>query len=193
MARIVRMLLLAVLALAPAGFIRAQEVGPTEIVSFHGLTFPAAIAGAERFSVRDYEKDNPGLGYSVGYRAPDVVSTVYIYDLKTSGIPEDPSAPSIKAQFAQAKGDMLRAVRQGTYAKIDLKDQFSIEDARKRPRLVCVAATLVPTGQPTELASYLCVGGWKDKFIKFRTTGEQLPESAFRRFVQAWVDLLWPS
>jgi hypothetical protein len=59
--------------------------------------------------------------------------------------------------------------------------------------LLCVAATIVRATQPEELASYLCVGGWKEKFIKFRTTGERFPLFAARMFLQAWVDRLWPA
>jgi hypothetical protein len=184
--------LLVVLALvSPASFARAQA--PDEPVTFHGLTFPARIAGAERGSVVDYEKQNPGLGYSAGYRQPDAVATVYIYDLKAREIPDDPAAPAIKAQFEAAKGDMAHALQQGIYSRIEHKDQFWIADAHRRTRLVCGAATVMRPDRPEELATYLCVGGWNNKFIKFRITGEQLPEAVVRRFLQAWMDLLWPA
>ena len=112
MVRIGRTILLALAVGGLPAFARAQAPAE-ETVAFHGLTFPASIAGAERFSVREYEKDNPGLGYSVGYRQPGAVSTVYIYDLKARSIPDDPSAPAIKAEFEAAKADMIAAQQQG--------------------------------------------------------------------------------
>jgi len=190
MVGIVRALLLAIAVASQASCARAQA--PDEPVIFHGLTFPASIAGAERISVRDYEKDHPGLGYSVGYRQPGVVSTVYIYDLKKRGIPDDPSAPAIKAEFDAAKGDMMVVLQQGLYSKVEPKEQFWAADAHNRTRLLCGAATVVRSDGPDELASYLCVGGWNGKFIKFRITGAQLPEASVRRFLQAWMELLWP-
>jgi hypothetical protein len=87
--RIGRTILLALAIVGWPAFARAQPPAD-ETVAFHGLNFPASIAGAERVSVREYEKDNPGLGYSVGYRQPDAVTTVYIYDLKARNIPDDP-------------------------------------------------------------------------------------------------------
>lgn len=106
-------------------------------------------------------------------------------------IPDDPSAPVIKAEFEAAKADMIHALRQLAYSRIE-PNQFWIADAHNRTRLLCAAAAMVRTGRPNELATYLCVGGWNDKFIKFRTTGEQLPEAPVRRFPQAWMGLLWP-
>jgi hypothetical protein len=191
MVGMVRALLLAVAIASQASFARAQA--PDEAVTFHGLTFPANIAGAERISVRDYEKDHPGFGYSVGYRQPGAVATVYIYDLKTRDIPDDPSTRVIKAEFEAAKGDMMGMLRQGLYSKVEPKEQFWMADAHNHTRLLCGAATVVRIDRPDELASYLCVGGWNGKFIKFRITGAQLPEASVRRFLQAWMDLLWPT
>ncbi|HEY6992941.1 MAG TPA: hypothetical protein VH397_04460 [Xanthobacteraceae bacterium] len=191
MAGIVRTLLLVLAVAALPGSAHAQ-VPADEVVTFHGLTFPAVIAGAQRFSVREYEKDSPGLGYSVGYRQPGAVSTVYIYDLKTRDIPDDPSASAIKAQFDAAKADMMAALRQGLYSKFESRERFWVADGHDRARLRCGAATVVHADAQNELATYLCVGGWNNKFIKFRMTGEQLPQASVRRFLQAWMDLLWP-
>jgi hypothetical protein len=98
----------------------------------------------------------------------------------------------IKAELEAAKADMIAAQRQGFYTKIDPKEQFWMADAHGRRRLLCAAAAVARRDRPNELATYLCVGGWNNKFIKFRTTGEQLPQIAVERFLQAWLDLLWP-
>jgi hypothetical protein len=164
-------MLLAVLVLAALQSVALAQVAATEAVTLHGLTFPPLVAGAERFSLREYEKENPGLGYSVGYRQPDAVATVYIYDLKQRDIPDDPSAPAIKAQFAAASADVFRTQQQGVYLKVESRGEFSMAG---------------------ELASYLCVGGWNNKFVKFRITGQQQSQPEAQRFLQAWVELVWP-
>jgi hypothetical protein len=193
MVRVARTIWLALaLVNALASFARAQEPADAT-VSFHGLTFPASVAGWERSGVREFEKDNPGLGYSVVYRQPGALTTVYIYDLKARDIPDDPAAPEIKTEFQAAKADMIAAQRQGFYRKLEPKEQFAIADAHGRARLLCAAAVVARIDQPRDLATYLCVGGWNGKFIKFRMTGEQLPQTSVRQFLRAWTDLLWPT
>jgi hypothetical protein len=184
-------MLLSALVLAALQCAAVAQVPATQTVTLYGLTFPPAVADAERFSVREFEKENPGLGYSVGYRQPDAVATVYIYDLKQRDIPDDPSAPAIQAQFAAASADIARTQQQGVYLKVEPRGEFSMADARGRTRLLCSAFQLTRTGG--ELASYLCVGGWNNKFIKFRITGQQQSQPEAQRFLQAWVDLLWPA
>jgi hypothetical protein len=184
-------MLLSVLVLAALQTAALGQLAPTEAVTLHGLTFPATVAGAERFSLREYEKENPGLGYSVGYRQPDAVATVYVYDLKQRDVPDDASAPAIKAQFAAASADVFRTQQQGVYLKVESRGEFSMADARGRTRLLCAAFWLTRAGG--ELASYLCVGGWNNKFVKFRITGQQQSQAEAQRFLQAWVDILWPN
>ncbi len=190
--RTARTVLLALAVLALHGVARAQ-VPAQETVAFHGLTFPAAIAGAERFSVRDYEKDNPGLGYSVGYRQPGVVTTVYVYDLQKREIPDDPTASTITAEFQQAMAEIVQLQRQGGYATVEPNGEFSVADANGRTRLACASVRLVRADRPGDLVSYLCVGGWRSKFVKFRATMEPQLQAGARAFLQAWVGLLWPS
>jgi hypothetical protein len=191
-ARIARAALLAFAVLALQGMARGQ-VPANEIVTFHGLTFPAAIAGAERFSVRDYEKDNPGFGHSVGYRQPGMVTTVYVYDLKKPEIPDNPAAPAIKAEFESARAEILWAQRQGVYSRVEPIDEFSIADAHGSARLVCAGVALAYADHPGERVSYLCLGGWKSKFVKFRATMEQRSQADARGFLEPWTALLWPS
>jgi hypothetical protein len=190
MIRIARLLLLALSVLALPSAAPAQ-MPANESVTFHGLTFPPTIAGAERFAVRDYEKDNPGLGYSAGYRQPGATTTVYGYDLRKRGIPDDPSAPVVAAELEAAKADIVRAQQRWAYLKVELKEEFSIADARNRARFLCAGYSMVRADG--ELASYVCVGGWNNKFVKFRMTGEQHSRADPRPFVQAWTELLWPS
>jgi hypothetical protein len=190
MFHVVRIVLVTVVAFVLQSVASAQ-VPAGSTVTFHGLTFPASIAGAERFSVHDYEKDSPGLGYSVGYRSPGATTTVYIYDLRKRGIPDDPSAPVIGAELEAAKADIVAARQRWGYLKVELKDEFAISDVRDRPRFRCAGYRM--TRADGELASYVCVGGWNSYFVKFRMTGEPQSQPDPRPFMQAWTNLLWPS
>jgi hypothetical protein len=74
---------------------------------------------------------------------------------------------------------------------VESRREFSMADARGRARMLCAAFQLTRAGG--ELASYLCVGGWSNKFVKFRITGQQQSQAEAQRFLQAWVDMLWPN
>ena len=164
-------------------------------VTFYGITFPAEIAGAVSISVRDYEQSNPGLGYSVGYRGGNQTSTVYIYDQRQSTIPDDLQAPIVKAQFEQAKGDILAAGRQGLFTKVESKGDWTVADARGRPRFTCTAYVLAAKDRPGELDSHVCLGVVNGKFFKFRITGSEHPGAAAsaKAFVEAWAKMIWPA
>jgi hypothetical protein len=171
------------------------QVPAKDAETFHGVTFPAEFAGSRRFSVEDYEKTNPGLGYSAGYRNNvGVVSTIYIYDLKLPNIPEDATAPAIKAQLEQASSDVRRAAQQGFYVNVERKADFAVEDRRRRQRFACASFTLVLKDDSRTRDSFLCLGGVKGKFFKIRITTVQhadtMPDA--RRFVAAWAEYLWP-
>ena len=176
-----------------AASLAAAQTPTKAPVTFYGVTFPAEIAGAVSISVRDYEQTSPGLGYSVGYRGGNQTSTVYIYDERQSTIPDDLQAPIVKAQFEQAKGDIVAAGRQGLFAKVEAKGDWTVADARGRTRFTCTAFVLAAKDRPGELDSHVCLGVVNNKFFKFRITGSQRPSAAadVKAFVEAWANLLW--
>jgi len=77
----------------------AAQTSVTEPVTVYDFTFPDEIAGAQRISFRDYESNQPGLGYSAGYKQGNLIGTVYIYDDGKQSIPDDPQSPLVKAQL----------------------------------------------------------------------------------------------
>jgi hypothetical protein len=183
-----------IIALAAASAIlqaSAQaQPAPSGPVTFHGVTFPEQIGGADRISVRDYERTDPGLGYSAGYRYGAWISTVYVYDLGLAQVPGDVRSPVIRQQFEQARRDIYGRRQWGDAVAFD--HEFAISDGQNRPRLACASFAITREGRDT--ASFLCVGGVNDKFLKFRITGPRRSdaEAQARRFIDAWVQVLWP-
>ena len=144
--------------------------------------------GRQRISFRDYRSIRPGLGYSAGYQQGNLIGTVYIYDDGKQSIPDDPQSPLVKAQLEQSRRDVL-GLRQGVRVKVDVKEDFTIEDAGGRTRLICTAFAI--TGEDGRARdSFSCLGVAKSKFLKFRISGVSQAEA--RRFANAWIDLLWP-
>jgi hypothetical protein len=181
--RIVCAVLIAFLSVVTGAAAQTSAKGPVTVFDF---TFPEEIAGAQRISFRDYESNQPGLGYSAGYKQGNLIGTVYIYDDRKQSIPDDPQSPLVKAQLEQSRRDVL-GLRRGVGVKV--KEDFTIEDARGRTRLICAAFAITGDGgRPRD--SFSCLGVAKNKFVKFRISGVSQPEA--RRFVNAWIDLLWP-
>jgi hypothetical protein len=183
--RIVGAVLIAFLSAVTGAAAQTSVKGPMRVFDF---TFPEEIAGAQRFNIADHESSQPGLGHSAGYRQGNLTGTVYIYDDGKQSIPDDPQSPLVKAQLEQSRTDVL-GLWQGVGVKVDVKEDFTIEDARGRTRLICAAFAL--TGADGHSAvTFSCLGVAKNKFLKFRISGASQAEA--RQFVNAWINLLWP-
>jgi hypothetical protein len=175
--------------------LRAQSVLPAEVDSIFGLRLPPEIAGAQREAVTNYEKANPGLGYSVRYRLPAWTTDIYIYDLKRPAIPDDPMSAAVRTERDHARNDVFLLAKRGNYRNVTAEQDYIIADASGRTRFVCSALTYFDIARNIELDSYLCLSGWHGKFVKFRMSTPHNPTSAAasRRFIEAWIGVLWPS
>jgi len=184
---------IAITFLAAMSGVVLAETSATGPVTFFEFTFPEEIAGAQRVSIRDYESGTPGLGYSAGYRQPNLTGTVYIYDAGKRSIPDDPQAPLVKAELEQSQREIFGLQERGAYSKVERKGSFTIEDAHGRTRFICTAFAYVANdGRPVD--SFACLGVAKSKFLKFRISigrhdGSQVEAKGF---VGAWIDRLWP-
>ena len=162
-------------------------------LTFFGLTFPERVADAKIGPARDFETSDPGLGYGVKYEKPGWAMDVFIYDLGRKSIPGDIDSEVLKAQIAQARGDILEQEKKGAYQKVKLTRSHVINDSRGRGRFLCEDFSYIrdPEGS---VDSFLCLTGWKNKFVKFRLTTRPNPRSAAesQRFVEAWLKILWP-
>jgi hypothetical protein len=162
-------------------------------VTYFGLTFPERLGDAQIGATHDFETTNAGLGYGVRYRKPGWAIDVYIYDLGRSSIPDDPDSDVLKAQVAQARGDIFDQQKKGAYSDVKVTASYVIKDARARARFRCEDFSYVRENMGN-VDSYLCLAGWHDKFVKFRLTTLHASRSASeaRRFMEGWLKILWP-
>jgi hypothetical protein len=181
-----------VLCIAAAGSGAAQV--PTQTDTIYGLRLPAQIGGAERGGVKDYETSQPGLGYGARYRLPGWTTDIYFYDLKLSSIPDDSTSAIVRDAMAQAKDEVFGLGRRGDYSNVVLKSDYTIVDSSGRTRFVCAMFTYRHVRLKGDVDSYLCMTGWKGKFVKFRMTTPRNDASSAvsRRFIEAWSGVLWP-
>jgi len=166
----------------------AQEqllVPPDQPVHVYDYSFPAEFGGAKRLSVREFEKAHPGLGYSVGYQHGAVVATIYIYDAGQKGIADDPDDAVVKAELQSSMREAVQFRK-----NVEVKKGFALVDDSKRRRLNCVWLTY-----DGNIDGTLCLGGAKSKFIKFRTSTPENPNSfaASVAFIRSWLPFFWPS
>lgn len=179
--------LLVTLFVSPAVTLEAKQP-----VTLLGLEFPEKIAGTKIGSHRNFEATEPGLGHGIEYTAGGWKINVYIYDLKKTGIPEDPKSVVVSSQFEQARGDIFAAGERGLYKDVAIRKTFLLSDLAGRPRFQCGAFTFVHS-KAGEVDSYLCLTGWQGKFVKFRMTvaRDDSSESRFRLYMGAWIAHLW--
>jgi len=184
----------AVATIVVAMVVSANGQTPTRSDTVFGLRLPAQIGGAEREGVKDYETARPGLGYGATYRLSGWTTDVYIYDLKLSSIPDDPTSTVFKEALTQAKDEVFGLGKRGDYKNVVLKSDFTIVDPAGRTRFVCAMFGYHHVQLKAEVDSYLCMTAWKGKFIKFRMTTPRSDASSAvsRRFIEAWSGVLWP-
>lgn len=174
--------------------VSAAALGVAEAaVSFYGLNFPDRVENAQIGETHDFESTDPGLGYAVRYDKPGWTVDIYIYNLGRSGIPSDLDSKVVKAQLAQAKGDIFALEKQGTYARVKRTGSSTLKDHAGHVRFLCESFSYV-NGETGKVDSFLCLTSWNDKFVKYRLTTAHGPGTAAeaRRFMKAWLPVLWP-
>ena len=119
---------------------------------------------------------------------------LHLTTLKKKAIPSDVKSKEVTSQFEQAKSDIFSAGDKGVYADVKMRKSFTLADLGKKPRLQCASFSFVHKSAG-KVDSYLCITGWKGKFVKFRMTTEARASSHddFLVYMGAWMVRLWPS
>ncbi len=81
--------------------------------------FPPIIGPLSFMGGTDYEKTNPGLGYSVRYADYITKLDIYVYDLQINPIPNDVNSKVVVSAFQAAANDIFAVAKRGDYS--DLK------------------------------------------------------------------------
>jgi hypothetical protein len=161
-------------------------------VNVFGLKAPEEIEGFTLNDSTNFEKIKPGDGYGLDYSQSGWKLDVFIYDLKRAAIPDDVKTAIVRAEFERSRAEAFLAQPRGLYAQVYLRRNFTIDDPAKRTRFQCAAFHLTRDGAKPQ-DGFLCLTSWNNKFIKLRLTtlAEANTEAAARKYVAAWVPLLW--
>lgn len=168
----------------------SQAKQPVKIV---GFTFPEQLAGARIGRLHDFEIQRPGLGYGIEYLRSGWKMNLYIYSYRQPKISGNLDSPLMKKHYGQVKADILRAQKSGRYSYVRAVKDFQLKDTAGRPRFLCSSFQL---GRKDigDSDSYLCLGGWRNMFVKTRVSARHGPQSEteFLKFMNAWTRLFWP-
>jgi len=161
-------------------------------VNVFGLKAPEEIEGFTLNDSTNFEKIKPGDGFGLDYSQSGWKLDVFIYDFKRAAIPDDAKSAIVKAEFERARAEAFLAQPRGLYAQVYLRRNFTIEDAVKRTRFQCAAFHLTRDGAKPQ-DGFLCVTSWNNKFVKLRLTtlSDNNTETTARKYVSAWVPVLW--
>ncbi len=141
-----------------------------------GLVFPDRLAGMEKWRVTDFEKEQPGLGVSIGYTGPGITLTLYVYNLGLKSIPSDPKDKILTDQFAAGVQDIYRAGEAGAYTNLTrlYEKEISLTPAENSPKALLAEFSLLKRAK--EGRSILILMGYKDHFVKIRYTYDKTLE-----------------
>jgi hypothetical protein len=161
-----------------------------ETVKLYDLSFPEDVAGFTRGETTDFEKDSAGLGYGVSYAKQGWWGDVFIYDMGNESISDDPNSQQVRSHFEQAKA----VISMGDYQNVALKRSYTLGDAETTTRFLCASYSFTHP-HVGESDSFLCVSSWKNKFVTIRMTVPHHvgSEEEARRFMEAWIEILWPA
>ncbi|HVN97083.1 MAG TPA: hypothetical protein VMT62_11685 [Syntrophorhabdaceae bacterium] len=154
------LVLICCVANAKAGALAYQHPGT-------GLIFPDTVGQAKLVSVRDYEKESPGLGVGIMYRAETFKADVFLYDLDQGSVPTGAAAPLISAQFEQAVSDVYAVEKMGIYK--DIVMELPKETVRVGAYSF-LHSRMIFTQDSNERVSHLYLTGYKGQFVKVRIT-----------------------
>jgi hypothetical protein len=135
-----------------------------------GLVFPETLVEMPMVSLTDHEKDNPGLGMSIGYNAPGITVTVYLYTLGLRSISDDLASPILKEHFNQVMQDIYKVEELGYYKNVKKLAQGTtfLKQDNTGPKALFALLSYVQGG--TDRLSKLYLLGHKNHFIKIRFT-----------------------
>ena len=195
--RLARDLRSAHLAIGIYALLLVGAAGAQEPLKLYGLTIPDRVAGLPHEAPVDYEKTNPGLGTSVQFIRPGWRIDVYIYDVWTERpFPDDPRVSPGQGPVERGAARHSRDASSSAPTAMSRSRATTQSSASGTTRFVCLALQLFRHNRrELDVDSHACVSAWNNKFIKIRMTARLNAATAAeaRSFVEAWIDLLWPS
>jgi hypothetical protein len=134
--------------------------GSPPVIAHHdvsGLVFPFEIGWLHFDRAEDNEREEPGLGHSLSYKAPGILCSLYVYDRGLPLIPDDVGDPVVLEEFENASQEI--ATHRSDFEAVP--DQPQGQDYLERYYRV---------GEQGQQASLLWLTTSRGRFIRARVT-----------------------
>jgi len=171
------------LLLAAAGFLGLGVASGNADEIIRGFRFPEKVAGQRVGAKRDYEKDNPGYGWSIEYLGK-FAANVYVYDLKKRSLPDGIKSKPAQDHFAETCKEVFL-----------LKDNVNVKvlissETLDLGGLSWLHASFSYTLYGDKVISRLFLTVHKGHFLKVRVTRRASAEPDQDKLVQSFVEEL---
>lgn len=145
-----------------------------------GIVFPDHIATLEKEEqITDYEAENPGLGVGVGYNAPGITVTVYIYTMGNKIIPTDLKSSVLMNHFSLVSGEIVKTGSMGYYSDVMRISENEIVWSDDRMGTKSLHASFNYNQHGQDRVSHLYLLSIENNFLKVRFTyDKEIKESA---------------
>ena len=138
-----------------------------QTINVEGFYIPATIRGFSRDDgIIDYEKDTPGLGFSIAFSTIIGRATVYIYNLGRNEISSDMSDPVNESQFKDSLSDVYASYNNHEHIDIEFERAYSF--GNDHVEIACGLFSITESGSVTPSFVYMTV--INDYYIKIRLT-----------------------
>jgi len=138
-----------------------------------GMVFPDRLAGMERGTVTDFEKEHPGYGVSIGYNAPGITVTIYVYNLGMESLSDSLESPELLEHFGQVVEDVMQAGRMGLYNSLQKTSESVVVFPPRQSGRGALCATFSCVQQGVERNSNLYLLAFRNHFLKVRFTSDR--------------------
>jgi hypothetical protein len=171
----------------------AGDSSAQQVERIYELQLPANLGAFSRGGViRNYEERSPGLGYSAAYHKPCWTMTVYFYDKGMRTIGNGATDASVLQEYEEAKQNIVDAGKNGAYSAVEWKREFYAPDSGAGSRFICSHFELKFSQDRSLSDSFVCITGWKNKFVKLRISGSHDANSVTEANMAAegWMRIL---
>jgi hypothetical protein len=166
------------------GVLRAQDDSKSPDV---GIKFPETLAGMVLVEVTDYEKQTPGLGVGVSYRAEKQKADLYIYNGGLKHLPDGIDSVEVQQHFKQIIGDIVEMEKQGHYQNVKIVSFGDKTEIGIQPFL---HAEVRFTQQTEDRISHVYLTVLKNRFLKIRFTYFASEDESGKRTLEALLKSL---
>lgn len=139
------------------------------------FVFPPIMGPLTLTGRTDYEKDSPGLGYSINYTDNVASMEIFVYDSQNKFIPDDINSPFVLRAFQEAAGDIISLGRKGKLIGLRNSEARTITLSGKYMYLI----TYEFTQDNAEKFGVLMLTVHKGKFFKVWLTIEKRKDADY--------------